>query len=569
MIQTKCASCGKAYQLPDEAAGKKAKCKACGAVMAIPASAADDPLGLGGGAVGLAVVVIVAVVLMGGSDADKKKVDSTPGGLALSGGTVPSNASTTNPFGTTPTDVTDVDEEAEFLQELAVRFDADVIKLPEDKELSAWTAPVQSPTDEASVKLVAYRGLDFQVPAKWEVSYSKGKDVFEAEMEDGVPRRVRELYEQTSVLNFVPAEATKVSVRVAPRPTKQNWPPLYWVEETRGEMVLGTEIAEYAETNEPESGLPNATFIERLRSILNDDPQAAERPVGFAWAEPEAFFVNRKKIKDVTFGEMFAGYRFARLSGADLGDDTAGVTYVGYVGDLLVTLQIQYPKDKPASLDEVERVIRSARLLSESDAEELTQEDTAYQKWLRESKLKLAFLKSTAPISDGVAVVDVTNDPRAPLPAGVVAPLGKGYGLIVPASMKIVSNTRTAVRTQPLDDGSWLTMEVHKLTGWDRRQDSPIDTAKGTILLRGFSVPIPENAELSEITSPNFTIQRLLYPELPGTGLREVAYVIKDGPHLVTLIGRFPLAQPERLAEFDEAAKTVQKMPEQEPEESE
>ncbi len=47
MIRFNC-SCGKAYQLPDEMAGKSLKCSACQTVLSVPAAAGLAPLSSGG-----------------------------------------------------------------------------------------------------------------------------------------------------------------------------------------------------------------------------------------------------------------------------------------------------------------------------------------------------------------------------------------------------------------------------------------------------------------------------------------------------------------------------------------
>ena len=56
------------------------------------------------------------------------------------------------------------------------------------------------------------------------------------------------------------------------------------------------------------------------------------------------------------------------------------------------------------------------------------------------------------------------------------------------------------------------------------------------------------------------TIHRLLYPPTPGTPTRRVAYIAKDGAYLITVFGNVPADQPDRLAQFDDAALTIQQI---------
>ena len=131
-----------------------------------------------------------------------------------------------------------------------------------------------------------------------------------------------------------------------------------------------------------------------------------------------------------------------------------------------------------------------------------------------------------------------------------------------PEDLQLISQTRVAVRTEPHQDGTWLSMEVHKLSGLERRAESPVSADGSTVLLRGRQVPMPEGVEVSEIASDFYTISRLLYPKRSGQDTRRVEYVIKDGPYLISVLGRFPVDNQARLDALDEAAKTVQPMQE-------
>jgi hypothetical protein len=167
--------------------------------------------------------------------------------------------------------------------------------------------------------------------------------------------------------------------------------------------------------------------------------------------------------------------------------------------------------------------------------------------------------------TDGDADADEDVEPDTDEPvtppvyvANLLAPQNADYAMIVPDDLDVISRTRVAIRTTPMDDGTWLSMEVHKLAGLERRQASPIADDRATVLLRGRRIAMPDGVEVSEIASDHFTITRLLHPERTGQPLRRVEYVIKDGPYLISVLGRVPADDMDRLAQFDEAAKSVQ-----------
>ena len=152
-------------------------------------------------------------------------------------------------------------------------------------------------------------------------------------------------------------------------------------------------------------------------------------------------------------------------------------------------------------------------------------------------------------------------DTVIPVQAGsnlLSAPTSAEYAIMLPADLDLISQTRVAVRTTALEDGTWLAMEVHKLSGLDRRAKTPVNEDGSTVLVRGRRVAMPTGVEVSEIASDHYTIQRLLYPERVGQDTRRVEYVIKDGPFLISVLGRFPTGDAARLAILDEAAKSVQ-----------
>lgn len=148
--------------------------------------------------------------------------------------------------------------------------------------------------------------------------------------------------------------------------------------------------------------------------------------------------------------------------------------------------------------------------------------------------------------------------PEVP-PAGVLlAPTSSAYAIALPGELEVVSQTRVAIRTAPHADGTWLSMEVHKLAGLDRRAVSPVAEDGSTVLIRGRRVAMPAGVEVSEIATDRYTLTRLLYPKQDGEELRRVEYVVKDGPYLISVLGRYPADDQARLALLDEAAKSVQ-----------
>ena len=67
-----------------------------------------------------------------------------------------------------------------------------------------------------------------------------------------------------------------------------------------------------------------------------------------------------------------------------------------------------------------------------------------------------------------------------------------------------------------------LSMEVHKLSGLDRRAATPVAEDGSTVLIRGRRVAMPAGVVVSEITSDRYTLTRLLYPKQTGEALRRV-----------------------------------------------
>lgn len=152
------------------------------------------------------------------------------------------------------------------------------------------------------------------------------------------------------------------------------------------------------------------------------------------------------------------------------------------------------------------------------------------------------------------------QDPVEVLPGlpSAASPNSSSYAIVMPEGLNLISKTRVAVRTSPHEDGTWLAMEVHKLAGLDRRATSPIADDRSTVLLRGRRIAMPAGVEISDLPTDHFTAKRLLYPKKSGETTRRVEYIIKDGPYLISVLGRFPANDDARLAMLDEAAKSVQ-----------
>ncbi len=618
MIQTTCAKCGKSYQLPDAAAGKKAKCKACGAVMAIPAAAPadDDPLGLGGapspgggdlsslygstpeptaeappafnpaasftnaprrssgppmkliiglagGAVGLIVVVILAAALVGGGGGDDKE-DDGPGGLAITGGSVPGGGTSADP----ETDDTDDEDDGNKLE--VESFGGTAVLPPEESELVDWTLP-PSASAEAMMQRVVFRGLALRVPLDWayeiETYTEVTQDTTEQLGDSGFDFVDQD--SETTRLMVELEENRALSVFVSKLPEgSEDWPALFRVDEMLLEMTLSPD--EFERFDElAKNGTDRQQFTAGfIRGAAEE--KMLDLVVAFAFSEPVGFYLNDRLVESVEFGTLLGGHRFVRLEAED-SQGVHSIAYIGTVGDLRVQLVADSLAGDEQLRTEFERLLRTAELAPEVEAVAAAQEqgDDAYLGWIDDGGVEVLFSGAPAPLPDLAAADWSGGDTPVFVGLGrpdLVAPTGKPLGIVVPEPLEVISTTRAAVRTRPMDDGTWLTLEVHKLTGLDRRAVDLIDESDGTVLMRGQRVALPEAAEVSELASEAFTIQRLLQPALPGQGVREVVYVMKEGAYLVTVIGRYPADQPAWLETFDTAAMSVQKMPEQDEE---
>jgi len=262
--------------------------------------------------------------------------------------------------------------------------------------------------------------------------------------------------------------------------------------------------------------------------------------------------------------------RLPRLPDANV--PTRVVSYIGLVGDVMVMFRIDVNGSREQHLNGLEAMVRSARLMDRSEADEVAKDDPAYKDWLSDSGRSLAFADSPRPMpgkkaaSGGLTTAELLKmSQKLAAPLELQGPRGKGYGIALPEVFEVISKTRTAIRTKPMDSGYWLTMEVHKLSGLDRRQASPLAIHKKSILLRGHRVPIAEGVDVSEIQAERYSVHRLHYPA-GSDGIRRVAYVMKDGPYLISVIGQYPTDQPKLLEELDKAVLTVQPVEEEEEE---
>ncbi|MFN3166738.1 MAG: hypothetical protein ACE37H_06705 [Phycisphaeraceae bacterium] len=614
MIHATCPSCGKQYDLPDQAAGKKAKCKACGAVMPIPAAKAskpakpkkqsraprdDDPLGLGGppdkskgdlsslygsaggdpvaaptaepagfnpsvsfantprkksaalpmglilglggGAVGLIVIVIVAAVVFSGGGDDGKDDAASAGGLSIAGGSVPGGSYAAGD----EQDTGDADEDGDNANQETKATRSQTRLLPESPaDVVDWT--VQDVRAEAGrlVKPVRFRGIELLVPRTWEAT---------SHLEKLVELGVQPSAKDAGMLMAVqPEQSTGVSIATFKSKPKAGevWPQVIKAK-TMSHTMFGSD-GPYTRDHKPED-LPVIAF----------DP----------WT-PQKVFVREDALVDTAFGTLFGGYPFIRLDIKAINVPAIGegpeprklVCYIGYLGDTMAIFRYDvHPQItfEPLALD---GIICAATLLDRAEAVAASAKDEGYLELLEEPGHRSVFGDSTPPMPGkreaGSNMLDalVQYAQATAGPADLVGPRGKGYGLTLPESLELVSTTRAAIRTEPLADGTWLSMEVHKLAGLERRQPSPIIEPGKSILLRGRRADIPAGVETTELQSDHLTLHRLLYPQVPGQTTRRVAYVAKDGPMLITLFGNLPMGDIERLAEFDAVAISIQPM---------
>jgi hypothetical protein len=647
MIQATCPSCGKQYELPDQAAGKKAKCKACGAVMPIPAAKGgtsakpdkpkkkkpardDDPLGLGGppdkaaadlsslygsaggdplaspasepagfnpnvsfsntpskksaaslpmglilgvggGAVGLIIVVVLAIVLIGGGSDDEAKKTASTGGLSIGGGSVPKvqtpyrvdpDDNEADPDNRVDRDIDPVEDQGDstgqanptgpnqlkpnnpYVKALDQRHgkNADryrVLVPPADDTLLDWTLP--KPTDPTLSDRYTFRNMKLVIPA-WEY-WGVDDPSYQTSDKLGIVGSLK-----------APKGRDSVAIKAVLKPEGAlDWPIV-------------------AITDKPERGtsVTAGNFI--------------------AWARERSSDLVLRQDVDVQYGLLFGGYRFVRIVHREpvkVYDGQAEVVeYIGYIQGLLYHFVVIDALGQEVDTRQLEDMIRSARIMPDNyfnqfvDQPAISQgnfKPEVWKRWRDDPQITLPTPESVPPVRS-VARADPSDSPiladggikdggtqpnAAPDDVGgMVRPVGGAFGINLVGDLKVVSVTRVAIRTEPLADGTWLSMEVHKLAGLERRQATPILEPDKSILLRGRRTDIPAGVETTELKSEHLTLYRLLYPQVQGQPTRRVVYVAKDGPLLITLFGNLPTGDVERLAEFDAAAMSIQPMAE-------
>lgn len=626
MIHIKCDECGKGYKLPSEAAGKKAKCKACGAIMVIPAAPDDplgvggdsndpgrgdlsslygggkDPvgapaspageqggfspgpsfsntprrrkkksgpptgmlLGFAGGGVGLIIVVVLAIVLLGGNSDDDKKKDDGGGGLAIGTGTTPSGGPTID-FNTPDVDDTsDPEDEDEDETPTGINaFGGKRVITPAKSAMVSWSFPPAEDADTTTQR-VDFRGLVLRVPSVWETETLEYE-----EMSQSLRNKIKDAEffvfdssSDTAQLNVKAGDDRGMSIVVTTaNPDAGKWPAVFEVSSIRYEMLLSPDEVGRVEELANE-GTDNQQFALGLLQGMAEE-LSKDQIMAFSASKPTGYYVNLNVADSVKHGSMLGGHRFIRVTGKDP-KGIRSINYIGNVGGLQVVMSAHAPAEDMAVLTEFDRVFRTAVLASREEAETFAKNDSTYDNWLGDEELGVLLAGDPAPLT-GLTAAKWEGGTEAPpdlTPPVFATPTGKDYAIVVPSGLEVISTTRAAVRTKPLENGTWLSMEVHKLAGLERRQASPINTAKKTILMRGYTFALPAEAELTEIDSDHYKIHRLHYPAQPGQAVRKIVYVIKDGAYLITVEGRYPAEDAEALALLDEAAKSVQPKPE-------
>ncbi|MBX2851930.1 MAG: hypothetical protein KTR15_09320 [Phycisphaeraceae bacterium] len=655
MIKFKCVSCDKAYQLPDNAAGRKARCKACGEAMVVPdapdelfddsasagddltalygssdsagpidhAVAADDPMAFSpdvgfqheprqhrssgppkifilagvGGALALIAIVVVIVIVMGGGGDD---ADDNADALAFDPGAISSSstgASTSNlvasprdkssnstQSGNDPTRFNTDDSYVPY-------FDGELLDKPAARSLRQWF--FKAPEDVRSeLNRVVHRGIAFYVPNDWAVETKLILHILpDTEIRDFYSHLYEGRPERNSMVTVQSPEDDDIAMIVSQRPTDRDWPWIYRVSRGSSEMLFGRAVLEKFEKGVPSyTGSSSAAesgkaFVERLRK------KKLHHPILFELFDPQRFYFNFMHTSSIGHGTLLGGHRFVRIqfsSQKEDGERRTGVMYIGFVGDLQVVLSAETRFNDFDRLNDLEWILRTSELLEKAEAREASLDDEAYRAWLEDDNFGLVFAGDKAPETDlkitnwypsakdslfisagssvgeeppvTVALEETDPDTSVTLDDGpsIIGPHSSSYTIMLPEGLDLISQTRVAVRTSPHADGTWLSMEVHKLAGLDRREPSPVSADRSTVLLRGRRIAIPTGVEVSDLATDHFTAKRLLYPRKPGSDTRRVEYVIKDGPYLISVLGRFPANDDARLAMLDEAAKSVQ-----------
>lgn len=617
MIQVKCPSCGKGYKLPDNTAGKKTRCKACGEVIEIPGLAAaalskappvsapthpvapptapqppsaGDPtifnpgvsfshststrktsaplptkliVGAAGGGVGLLLIIVLVVVLIGGAG-DKKDDSTQSGGLSLGG---PSSPSSTNTKSNTPTK------------------DPVVGDRPGNEETPGTGDPKTTDSTDPQDPVVV---IDDPEPVD---TYAKAMDdLFRVDTDKFMVHRPpaddKELVDWTTAApaGFKPSE----------RDSFRNMGiviglPKYWQNFPGMNMDKRTTEGYFASENGANrvlvfSTLSSEKTVDWPFLISPREGASGIRSSNSMTKRADGYLLTRKNVQ-VSFGTLMGGYRFIRIESLDekkfANKPARQVEYVGYVGDVLMHFTLKDAEGDDITLEDLEQYVRSARLMTPQELDAYANDDSSrkthlngrWKGWLADPEVKIADSGTAPPVDIGTLVgpIDrpnpdtpdqVADKPKPRDPGELSRPTGAAFGIELPAVFEEASQTRIAMRAKPLGDGTWLSMEVHKLQALHRRWASPVAGDGASLLLRGRYVALPAGVQVTSIKSEHYdVIHRLHYPELPGQDVRRVEYVVKDGPYLITVLGRYPSKDPERLAELDAAVLTVQPSP--------
>ena len=127
-------------------------------------------------------------------------------------------------------------------------------------------------------------------------------------------------------------------------------------------------------------------------------------PVGFnPFKTDEIVFVNSAFAAYATFaghvefGTLFGGYPFARALVENAADETLVLIYTGRMGNLQVTFTAQAPDLYPERIEDMDWMIRSARLMNTGEVTDYRRTDRTYASWVREPGVEVPNAGSTAP----------------------------------------------------------------------------------------------------------------------------------------------------------------------------
>lgn len=612
MIQFSCPSCNAHYKVPKKASGKQATCKSCGGTMTVPSTSqgtgtgAGDLSGLyaggggdqvvappmqagsvfatnsqrrggpsptlliaiGGGVFVLILVVVLVVVLMGMGGGDKPV---TP--VATTGGTPTTDRGRggTGTRGTTPAGTNNRGENGEGNGETGGPDGTDdvpagrAIDTPSDALTGVrdWTLDVPTRIENA-VRGAEFRGMVFVLPPGWESQTHMISDLMSGN--DELANTLTEAFGneamETAFFQAMPRESLiefGFGVVVSRDGSPPAWPQLTEVDRFTNSMQLNT--AELAQLDS--DGGASSSIIEALSAARDQSPFA------FNFFKPSDFYLKRGTYDRVRFGTLFGGYPFARVVMENEAAQTQVLIYTGFVADMQVTFVAQAPAQYSELIEDLDWIIRSARLMSPREANEYGRSDTVYKQWMDNRFVDVAYAGDNAPHPglaaedwDGFSERSVFQNAAI---STTVSPYRQPYGIVAPEGMRLASVNRLAARWHPDNNGMWLQLKVTKLEGHAQRSmDSPVLTASGELPERLFvhstEMVLPAGYEVSEIQAGEITLQRVLLPVGPGSNLRKVYYVLFDGASQVTIEGHFDAARPEDLERLDAAAQSLTKI---------